>query len=780
MTRTSKRQAGYRFRVLLSAMLALAVSLACNAIAGPASSPATAMEAGYSLVPLPASVQPAKGSFRISSTTSLLAEGDAASAVAKQFADYLRTTRKLEIPLSRPGNTAKGGVIEFVIDAGIGGGPESYQLDVNPQRIRVAAAGPRGLFYGAVTLWQLATANPEVPITIPALRIEDAPRFGWRGLMLDSARHFQSVGEIKRLLDAMALHKLNTFHWHLTDDQGWRIEIKRYPKLTEAGGCRIPAGDGGFGADGKPKSYCGFYTQEQIREVVRYAAERHITIVPEINAPGHAQAAVSAYPELGVTGKQVPVLNEWGVNTTLFNVEEGTFQFLENVLAEVVGLFPGTYVHVGGDEAVKDQWKASPRVQERMRELGVKDEAGMQSYLVKRLEKYLVAHKRRLIGWDEILEGGLPEEATVMSWRGTEGGVTAAGLGHDVVMAPSSELYLDYLQTDSPNEPPGRPALIPLQQVYAFEPIPAALPTDQRSHILGLQANVWTEHMRSFGRVQHAIFPRIAALAETAWSPRRKKDWAGFRDRLPAQLQRYRLLGIDYAQTPFEVRSTVTGQGQGAALVSLSNPLDYPQMRYTTDGSAPSARSTLYKAPFEMKLPAELRAAVFVQEVPLTPAQPRKLDVSSLLSRSDEDLGMCTGALTLRLEDDGPLEGERALFNVDIFDPCWLWKAAELDGIASIEVRAGRMPYYFQLAHDEPARKFKPAQTRHGELEIRAGCEGAVLASVPLPAATDADGFVTLRAMLEPSPGKQDLCVFFTGDTRPTMWVLDRLTLQPR
>ena len=780
MTKASKGQPRYGFCVLLSAALALAAPLARDAIAGPASAPATSMEARYALVPLPARLEPGKGSFLISTETALLAEGDAANAVAKQFAEYLRTTRRLELPVARSSNNKKRGVIEFAIDPGIGNAPESYQLEVTPQRVRVAAASPRGLFYGAVTLWQLATANADLPITIPALRIEDEPRFGWRGLMLDSARHFQSVEQIKQLLDAMALHKLNTFHWHLTDDQGWRVQIKRYPKLTEVAGCRIPAGDGGIGSDGKPRPYCGFYTQEQVREVVRYASARHITIVPEINAPGHAQAAVSAYPELGVTGKPIHVLNEWGVNTTLFNVEESTFQFLENVLAEVIELFPGTYVHVGGDEAVKDQWKASARVQERMRELGAQDEMAMQSYLVKRLEKFLVAHGRRLIGWDEILEGGLPEEATVMSWRGIEGGITAANLGHDVVMSPSSELYLDYLQTDSPNEPPGRPALIPLQQVYAFEPIPAALPADRRAHILGLQANVWTEHMRSYARVQHAVFPRIAALAETGWSPLALKDWNGFRARLPAQLRRYRDLDIRYAQTPFEVRTVVTGNGKNGAVVTLSNPLGYPEMRYTLDGSAPTQYSAAYTAPLELGLPTQLRAAIFVDGVSLTAPDTRRLDVASLLTRSDEELAMCTGALTLRLEDDGPLEGERALFNVDIFNPCWLWKSADLDGIASLEVRAGRMPYYFQLAHDEPARKFRPAKTAHGELEIRAGCDGALLASVPLPAATDADGFVTLRAAIKPSGGKQDLCMLFTGDTRPSMWVLDRLTLRPR
>ncbi|HYM86244.1 MAG TPA: family 20 glycosylhydrolase [Pseudoxanthomonas sp.] len=761
-------------RAVLTALASLVLVTSVTAGAGDsASEPA--------LIPTPASMQRHDGSFVVAPATQVMAMDPQARAAAEWFSDFFAKSHGLKLKVREVEGTSKRAIYFRVDPKAIGTAPESYTLDVGPQRAIVSARDPRGLFYGAVTLWQLLPPGDAKTLKVPAVQVDDTPRFGWRGLMLDSARHFQSVEQIKQLLDAMALHKLNTFHWHLTDDQGWRIEIKRYPKLTEVGGCRIPAGDGGIGADGKPRPYCGYYTQEQIRDVVRYAAARHITIVPEINAPGHAQAAVAAYPELGVTGKQVPVLNEWGVNTTLFNVEESTFQFLENVLGEVVDLFPGTYVHVGGDEAIKDQWKASPRVQERMRELGVKDEAGMQSYLVKRLEKYLVAHKRRLIGWDEILEGGLPEEATVMSWRGIEGGITAANLGHDVVMSPSSELYLDYLQTDSPNEPPGRPSLIPLKQVYAFEPVPAALAADKRAHILGLQANTWTEHMRSFTRVQHAIFPRIAALAETGWTPAEKKDWPGFVARLPAQLQRYRALGIDYAQTPFEVRSTlVPDQDRSKVQVALSNTLGYADMRYTTDGSVPTLASTAYLIPFDLPLPAQLRAAVFVNGQALADAPSRRIDAASLLTRSDEELAMCTGALMLRLEDDGPLEGERAIFNADIFNPCWEWKAADLNGIAAIEVRAGRMPYYFQLAHDEPARKFKPARTAHGELEIRAGCDGAVLASMPLPAAADTDGFLTLKAKLKPSTGKQNLCVFFTGDTRPTMWVLDRLTLQPR
>jgi hexosaminidase len=759
-------------RVALIALVALA------AIPSAAMAADSATSAEPALIPVPASMQRHAGSFPVGPATQLLALDPQARAVAEQFAGFVARTRGLQLKVQEAASDRKG-AIHFRIDPeAIGTDPESYTLNVDPQRIVVSARDPRGLFYGAVTLWQLLDANGKDGFRVPAVHIDDAPRFAWRGLMLDSARHFWSTDEIKQVLDAMALHKLNTFHWHLTDDQGWRIEIRRYPKLTEVGGCRIPAGDGGIGADGKPKPYCGYYTQDQIRDVVRYAAERHITIVPEINAPGHAQAAVASYPELGVSGKPIHVLNEWGVNTTLFNVEESTFQFLENVLAEVIELFPGSYVHVGGDEAVKDQWQASARVQERMKALGIKDEAGMQSYLIKRLEKFLVAHDRRLIGWDEILEGGLPPEATVMSWRGIEGGIEAANQGHDVVMSPSNELYLDYLQTDSPNEPPGRPATITLKQVYAFEPVPAALAADKRSHILGLQANVWTEHMRSFARVEHAIFPRIAALAETAWSPRSKKDWQGFLARLPAQLQRYRAMDIAYAQTPFEVRSAlVENRGQGTVQVSLSNQLGYADMRYTIDGSDPTAASTRYTAPFELQLPVELRSAVFVDGQGLTTPTLRRIDAGSLLTRRDEELAMCTGALMLRLEDDGPADGERAIFNADIFNPCWEWKAADLDGIASITVRAGRMPYYFQLAHDESHRKFKPAASTHGEMQIRSGCDGAVLANVPLPAGPDADGFVTLKAKVEPATRAQDLCIYFTGDTRPAMWVLDRVTL---
>ncbi|TKR29371.1 beta-hexosaminidase [Luteimonas gilva] len=752
------------FRSAVLLLLALVSPLACAAPSEPA------------LIPLPAQMQRDEGRFVVSDATPVVAEGEAARQAAKYFVEHANTTQKLALRVSA--GPAKRAIV-FAIDPKASTNSEGYALQVRADGATVKASDPRGLFYGAVTLWQLLESDGGA-VQAPAVRIDDAPRFAWRGLMLDTARHFRSVDEVKRLLDALALHKLNTFHWHLTDDQGWRIEIKKYPKLTGIGGCRFPAGDGGVDPNtGEPRPYCGFYTQDQIRDVVRYAAERHITIVPEIDVPGHAQAAIAAYPELGVLGTRPPVSNEWGVNTYLFNVEESTFRFLEDVLDEVSDLFPGTYIHLGGDEAVKDQWVSSARVQERMRELGVKNEAQMQSYMIARLEKHLEIKRKRLIGWDEILEGGLPPQATVMSWRGTEGGIAAAQQNHDVVMSPVSHLYLDYLQTTSANEPPGRPATISLQKLYDYEPVPAALDAAQKKHILGVQANVWTEHMRSFARVQHAIFPRVAALAEIAWSPAKAKNFDDFRSRLPAQLLRYDALGIAYAKTPFEAEIAADADGGRDAKVSLSNPLGYP-IRYTTDGRAPTASSPLYERPFEVPLPSRVRAAAFADGRMLAPASERALDAAALRTRTDEELTMCSNSLMLRLEDDGPADGERVIFNVDIFNPCWRWDGADLDGIAAVRVRAGRIPYFFQLAHDEPHRKFQPARSAHGELVIRAGCDGETLASLPLPAQPEKDGFLTLDAKLPGASGRRDLCFYFTGDTRPTMWAIDRVTLVPR
>ena len=770
-------------RLGAAALLAALAACGGKAPSGDPAAPAAAAPARLSLIPAPASMQPGAGTFALAADTPLQGEGEAALSVARQFATLLAQGRDLVLePTAASGETRRG--IVFRLDpTRAAAGREAYLLEVTGDGVSVSAGDAAGLFYGAMTLLQLATLDDAGQVALPAVRIEDAPRFGWRGFMLDPARHFWSVDQVKQVIDMMALHKLNTLHWHLTDDQGWRVEIKQYPKLTEVGACRIPSGDGGIEpATGQPRRYCGFYTQDQVRDVVAYAGERHITVVPEVNVPGHATAAIAAYPELGSTDRRLVPSSEWGVFPNLVNAEEETYRFLENVIAELIPLFPGTYFHVGGDEAVKDQWEASARVQQRMREVGATTEMEMQSHLVARLEKFLAGHGKRLIGWDEILEGPLPAEATVMSWRGIEGGLKAARAGHDVVMSPSSDLYLDYLQTSSAHEPPGRPATITLKQVYDFEPVPAELEAN-RGHILGLQANLWTEHTRTFERLQHHMFPRLAAVAETGWSPEARKDYADFLQRLPAQLRRWQRWNIGYALTPFQVDAVAEDdRTAGTARVTLSNPLGY-EIRYTTDGEEPGADSSLYSAPVDLSLPAKLRAAAFFEGRPLAPARGFDWDAASLLSRSDEQLAVCPegGALLLRLEDDGPADGERAIFNTDIFYPCWQWNGAQLDGITAVKVRAGRIPYYFQLAHDEPARRFEPARSAHGELDVFAGgCKGQRVASVPLPAAPGADGFLELDAELPPDlSGRQDLCLRFTGDSRPQMWVLDRVSLQP-
>ena len=769
---------------------ALAVALAC-AFPAAAGTPTAVVQAqtvevqGTPLIPRPVSVQPAQGRYTVDAATAVFASGEAAT-VAGQFVALLGDTTPLRLAGPKASGSGRASGIAFrLVPATAGASAEAYSLQIGPRGIVVEATDERGLFYGAMSLWQLLAGQQAAAVSLPAMRVDDAPRFSWRGFMLDSARHFQSVEQIKTLLDAMATHKLNTFHWHLTDDQGWRMEIKRYPKLTEVGGCRAPAGEAGRKPDGTPNLYCGYYTQEQIRDVVAYAAARHITVVPEIDVPGHAQAAVAAYPEHGVVDEPTEPSHNWGVNPYLFNPGEQTLEFLENILAEVIELFPGPYVHIGGDEAVKYQWQASPAVQAYIRELGLKDEEALQSHMLKRLERFLESHDRKLIGWDEIIEGGLPPQATVMSWRGIEGGIEAATHGHDVVMAPSHTLYLDFLQTNLPEEPPGRPKFTSMQKIYAFDPVPAQLDPAQRKHVLGVQANIWTEHTRTFERLQHNVFPRMAALAEIAWTPLERKSYDDFLARLPAQLQRYRALGIAYGQTALSVAmKRQDDRAGGKVTVELSNPLSYRDIRYTTDGSAPTAQSASYGAALTLPVPTELKAMTFVDGKPLTDAPSRwTFDAASLLTRTDKTLAQCPqgGRLLLRLEDDTPLDGPRDSFDVSIFNPCWLWEDAQLQGIASVKVRAGRIPYNFGLLREEEARRgWRRPVARYGEFEVRAGCEGRVLASVPLPRQAGADGFIELEAPLRKGPETiTDLCLTFSGDTRPQMWVLDQVTLQP-
>ncbi len=507
-----------------------------------------------SLIPAPVSVRQSPGRFDVRPDTAVIVRsGDAElMSIARHFADLVQGSRGLQLDVQSRTTQRADESIEFMLDPGFSTGSddhdEGYELVVTPHHVALTARTPHGLFNGSMTLWQLLTLDQStrLPLSVPAVHIVDYPRFVWRGLLLDSARHFQSAEFVKHFIDEMALHKLNVLHWHLTDDQGWRVEIKRYPKLTEIGAWRAPQPNEAALVDPVTGRYGGFYTQEQIRGIVRHAAERYVTIVPEIDMPGHAQAAVASYPEVGVTGRQPPVSSEWGINTSIYNVDESTFTFIDNVLSEVLDLFPSPYIHVGGDEAAKDQWQASPQVQQRMRRLGVRDEQALQGYFTARMQSFLHLHGRRLIGWDEILESGLPPGAIVTSWRGAEGAIAAARSGDDVIMSPDPIMYFDHLQGSSRDEPPGRVKVVSLSDVYAFEPVPRELDVDQARHVLGAQANLWGEYLTTPERVEYAAFPRAAALAERLWSPPERTAWNDFIARLPVQFDRYRALGIQY------------------------------------------------------------------------------------------------------------------------------------------------------------------------------------------------------------------------------------------
>jgi hexosaminidase len=664
------------------------------------------------VIPAPAEVTRGTGSFELTAATPVRFGGGAASEpVATYFIDLVQRSGSFALRASAAGAASETPSIDFQLSASEGAsGDEGYSLVVSPERIVVSARAPRGLFYGAVTLWQLVTAQrPAERIQLAAVSITDSPRFAWRGLMLDSARHYQSPAFIKRFIDVMALHKLNVFHWHLTDDQAWRLEIKKYPKLTSVGAWRVPAGPAALEdidpATGKPRLYGGFYTQEQVREIVAYAAAKHITVLPEIEMPGHASAPVAAYPELGVDSTLSQVPADWGIYENLFNVEDSTFAFLEAVLDEVITLFPSVYIHVGGDEAVKKQWHASARVQERMRALGVENEEALQSYFIARIEKFLNSRGRRLIGWDEILEGGLAPNATVMSWRGIDGAIAAASAGHDAVLTPWPTLYFDNRPYDSAS-PPGRGAVISVEDVYRFDPSPAALNEAQRRHILGVQANLWTEHIRTEDRVEYMAFPRAAAIAEVGWSAANRIDWPSFSQRLPAQLARYEALGIGFARAPTK--------------------------------------------------------------------RPRRPG-----SRTSHELSSCTEKLVLSLEDDAPVRGERAIFLVDIMNPCWIYPAADLSPLKGIAASVGQVPFNFQIGDAVKQIQLRKPATDAGELEVRLDrCDGQKIATLPLAPAVGNHAVTRLPAVaVEPLARKHDLCFVFTQTSVDPTWVIHEVEL---
>jgi hexosaminidase len=513
---------------------------------------------GPALLPLPQSVEFREGSFSLGRDTRIAADA-AATQTAEYLAGCLRKATGFKVALgkSREAAAAKGQILLTTRDAKPALGPEGYELTVAADSVVLRASTPAGLFYGAQTLLQLLPpeayaaqpAHPPGGWTMRCATIADQPRFKWRGLMLDVARHFYSKDQVKSYLDVMALHKLNTFHWHLTDDQGWRIEIKKYPDLTRVGAWRKGIGFGlnpkdtiAYGPDGR---YGGFFTQDDVKEVVAYAANLHITIVPEIEMPGHSSAALAAYPQYSCSGSGYSTDSSAGVHAGVYCAgNDQTFDFLQDVLTEVIALFPSKYIHIGGDEVPKDNWKHCPKCQARIQQQGLKNEHELQSYFIRRIEKIINAQGRSLIGWSEIREGGLAESAALMDWIG--GGAESAASGHDVVMSPTSHCYFDYYQSKRPGEPRAIGGFVPLNTVYSFEPIPDRLAPEFQRHVLGAQANLWTEYIANLPYLQYMTYPRACALSEVVWAPREQRDYQQFLARLQTHLKRLDYLNVHY------------------------------------------------------------------------------------------------------------------------------------------------------------------------------------------------------------------------------------------
>jgi len=513
------------------------------------------------IIPAPAKAEINEGTFSITASTKIILEASNVEKSAAFLNSYLKAIYGFELKTAKSKDAAVNAIV-LNFDRLDNGLPGAYEMTVDKDKVYIGGNDEQGVFYGIQTLIQLLPAEKSNALAVQQCNIIDSPRFAYRGLHLDCGRHFFSVDFIKQYIDFIAMHKMNTFHWHLTEDQGWRIEIKKYPKLTQVGACRngtIIDHNPGTGNDNKKD--CGYYTQQQIKDIVKYAADRYITIIPEIELPGHSSAAIAAYPQLSCfpdsstvinpkvswagshTGKQVQ--QSWGVFPDVFCPSDYTFKFLEDVLDEVVQLFPSKYIHIGGDECPKDYWKKSAFCQQLIKDKGLKDEHELQSYFIGTIEKYLNSKGRQIIGWDEILEGGVAPNATVMSWRGEKGGIEAAQQHHTVIMTPTTYVYFDYAQSKN-EDSLTIGGYLPLETVYKYEPLPDQLSEDEKKYIIGAQANVWSEYMSNPAKVEHMIFPRLDALSEVLWSPQNKRDWDDFKTRLQTQYKRYDLMKVSY------------------------------------------------------------------------------------------------------------------------------------------------------------------------------------------------------------------------------------------
>ena len=573
------------------------------------------------VVPQPASLQRTEGSFRIDRNVPVYVD-IADSAILRTVGFLNERLQKAAgfslkvISNDDPLHHRDEGAI-LVLDAGLM--KEAYNLDVTPKGIVIEYGSGAGVFYAIQTLFQLLpeaifadSVQRGVRWDVPCCSIEDSPRFPYRGMHLDCCLHFFDIPFLKRYIDLMALHKVNRFHWHLTEDQGWRIEIKKYPLLTEKGQWRKETVVGSLYSgiyDGKPHG--GFYTQEEARDLIKYAAERYVTIIPEIEIPGHSLAAISCYPELSCgLEDHYETATRWGIFKQVYCPKEETFKFLEDVFDEIIELFPSELIHIGGDECPKASWKKCPHCQALIRKLGLKDEYELQSWFIQRMEKYINAKGRQIIGWDEILEGGLAPNAKVMSWLGEEGGIKAAQQHHEVVMSPYPKYYLDYWQGDPDSEPlaMGGPTL--LRTMYEYEPVPAVLTPEERRYIIGVEGCVWTEYMPTPARVEYMAWPRMCAIAEAGWT-RAPKDWEGFTSRLETHLGRLDRLGVGYCRNFWNPFIDFHKDTEYSKVVTMSIDAPGAEIRYTLDGSAPTAASLLYEGPFAVNRQQRVTAAAF-------------------------------------------------------------------------------------------------------------------------------------------------------------------------
>jgi hexosaminidase len=575
---------------------------------------ATQAQQAINIIPKPVELKQGEGVFVVDQQVSV--RYNTVQSNLKPAVDYFVHAIKDLSGINMPVNKITAKSIELSLTTNKSPNAEAYSLVVTKNKIQVQANSYAGIFYGLQSILQtLPQVRTNATLQVPCMQVKDEPRFKWRGMHLDVSRHFFSADVVKQYIDLMAMYKLNTFHWHLVDDQGWRIEIKKYPKLTSTGAWRVDQNDKVWGSRpqaqaGEAATYGGYYTQGQVKEIVAYAKARNITIVPEIEMPGHVASAIASYPQLSCTQQpQLPLTggNYNNVSSNYCAGNEEVFSFLQDVLTEVMTLFPSTYIHIGGDEVDKGPWKKCERCQARMKKEGLKNEEELQSYFIKRMEKFIVSKKRKMIGWDEILEGGLAPEATVMSWRGEAGGIEAAKMNHDVVMTPGSPCYFDHYQAGPEGEPLAIGGFNTVKKVYEYEPIPKELSPEQHKYVLGAQGNVWTEYISTAEHLEYMVLPRMLALAETVWSPAATKNWSDFSRRLQLHFKSFDAKGLHYSPGNFTVDIKPASKN-GKLEVSLFSEVPTASILYTTDGTVPTVSSNIYAQPIEVKSTQTIRA----------------------------------------------------------------------------------------------------------------------------------------------------------------------------